>query len=57
MPASSANFAVDISGDPTVYVCAQDRDGAVEGDERLLVLVNAPANGERCAMLLLPQPC
>lgn len=34
--------------DPTVYVCAQDRDEAVqapEGPERLLVLVNAPADG------------
>jgi 1-hydroxycarotenoid 3,4-desaturase len=34
---------------PTVYVCAQDRlDDATppEGSERLLVLVNAPANGD-----------
>jgi len=35
---------------PTVYVCAQDRhdDGGdeVEGAERLLVLVNAPATGD-----------
>ncbi|MCP1541172.1 1-hydroxycarotenoid 3,4-desaturase CrtD [Methylorubrum extorquens] len=35
--------------DPTVYVCAQDRDGdggsASEGPERLLLLVNAPADG------------
>ena len=36
--------------EPTVYVCAQDRDddGApIDGEERLLVLVNAPANGDR----------
>jgi 1-hydroxycarotenoid 3,4-desaturase len=36
--------------EPTVYVCAQDRgDGATpDGEvERLLVLVNAPANGDR----------
>ena len=35
--------------DPTVYVCAQDRDGdggsAPDGPERLLLLVNAPADG------------
>ena len=33
---------------PTVYVCAQDRLmlGQPEGPERLLVLVNAPANGD-----------
>lgn len=33
---------------PTVYVCAQDRlmPGQREGAERLLVLVNAPANGD-----------
>ncbi len=46
---------------PTIYVCAQDRDDACaapEGPERLLLLVNAPADGperptppeiERCA--------
>ena len=36
--------------EPTVYVCAQDRDDATAGDpaeERLLVLVNAPPNGDR----------
>ncbi len=36
--------------EPTVYVCAQDRgdDGlAGDGKERLLVLVNAPPNGDR----------
>jgi 1-hydroxycarotenoid 3,4-desaturase len=36
---------------PTVYVCAQDRsdDGTLagSGNERLLVLVNAPADGDR----------
>ncbi len=34
---------------PTVYVCAQDRDDAStspDGAERLLCLVNAPANGD-----------
>jgi 1-hydroxycarotenoid 3,4-desaturase len=34
---------------PTVYVCAQDRneaDAAPEGPERLLVLINAPADGD-----------
>ena len=42
--------AGEIPGEPTVYVCAQDRDdrGVVaEGAERLLVLVNAPAAGDR----------
>jgi 1-hydroxycarotenoid 3,4-desaturase len=36
---------------PTVYVCAQDRqdDGRVKGRERLLCLVNAPADGDRRA--------
>jgi 1-hydroxycarotenoid 3,4-desaturase len=37
--------------EPTVYVCAQDRDaGGLPddgGSEKLLVLVNAPANGDR----------
>ena len=38
--------------EPTVYVCAQDRDGienAVDGsaEERLLVLINAPAIGDQ----------
>jgi 1-hydroxycarotenoid 3,4-desaturase len=35
---------------PTIYVCAQDRDDsgdAVHGRERLLILMNAPANGDR----------
>ncbi|MEJ1159125.1 1-hydroxycarotenoid 3,4-desaturase CrtD [Prosthecomicrobium sp. N25] len=38
-----------LPGEPTVYVCAQDRlDGPPEapGPERLLVLVNAPATGD-----------
>jgi 1-hydroxycarotenoid 3,4-desaturase len=39
-----------LPGDPTVYVCAQDRDdtGTVQcdGPERLLCLVNAPASGD-----------
>jgi 1-hydroxycarotenoid 3,4-desaturase len=36
--------------DPTIYVCAQDRgvsDAAPDATERLLLLVNAPANGDR----------
>jgi 1-hydroxycarotenoid 3,4-desaturase len=35
---------------PTIYVCAEDRgddDAEVGGAERLLVLVNAPANGDQ----------
>lgn len=34
--------------DPTVYVCAQDRgdDGLNDGPDRLLCLVNAPADGD-----------
>ena len=32
--------------EPTVYVCAQDREGHAGGPERLLVLVNSPANGD-----------
>jgi len=38
--------------DPTVYVCAQDRadDGSdIDGEERLLVLINAPATGDEPA--------
>ncbi len=41
-----------LPGAPTVYVCAQDRDGGADqaadsvGAERLLCLVNAPANGD-----------
>ena len=38
-----------ITDEPTVYVCAQDRPGgAGDGEaERLLILINAPANGDR----------
>jgi 1-hydroxycarotenoid 3,4-desaturase len=36
-----------ITNEPTVYVCAQDRPGEPPGSERLLVLINAPANGDR----------
>lgn len=35
--------------DATVYVCAQDRDddgGLAGGPERMLILINAPANGD-----------
>ncbi len=39
---------------PTVYLCAQDRDGCGArtpgGPERLLVLVNAPANADRVTL-------
>ena len=39
-----------LPGAPTVYVCAQDRDGAGSGAvparERMLCIVNAPANGD-----------
>ncbi len=39
---------------PTVYVCAQDRDGrdgaAIDGPERLFCLVNAPAAGDGAPM-------
>ena len=39
----------DITRMPTVYVCAQDRAGGAlpPGDERLLLLINAPADGDR----------
>jgi 1-hydroxycarotenoid 3,4-desaturase len=40
--------------EPTVYVCAQDRDDAGAfpgGPERLLVLINAPAIGDRAGRL------
>lgn len=34
--------------DPTIYICAQDRDdlAATDGPERLLILANAPAHGD-----------
>jgi 1-hydroxycarotenoid 3,4-desaturase len=39
-----------LPANPTVYVCAQDRAGrpgaAAEGSERLLCLINAPANAD-----------
>ena len=37
-----------LPADPTIYVCAQDREQDREpgGPERLLVLVNAPADGD-----------
>ena len=38
-----------LPGEPTVYICAQDRGdagAAPDGPERLLVLVNAPATGD-----------
>jgi 1-hydroxycarotenoid 3,4-desaturase len=38
--------------EPTVYVCAQDRlhdDAAPDGPERLLCLINAPADGDHAA--------
>jgi 1-hydroxycarotenoid 3,4-desaturase len=40
----------ELPREPTVYVCAQDRerdDLEAPANERLLVLVNAPANGDR----------
>ncbi len=45
-----------LPADPTIYVCAQDRgaapaDAAVRGRERLLCLVNAPADGDRYSAL------
>ena len=39
----------EIPARPTVYVCAQDRDdsgAAPDSSERLLMLINAPANGD-----------
>lgn len=40
-----------LPSDPTIYVCAQDRDAgenaSAQGAERLFILVNAPANGDR----------
>jgi 1-hydroxycarotenoid 3,4-desaturase len=40
----------ELPGAPTVYVCAQDRDGTDGGvspvRERMLCIVNAPANGD-----------
>jgi 1-hydroxycarotenoid 3,4-desaturase len=42
-----------LPGEPTIYVCAEDRaEGGqgVNGAERLLILVNAPANGDRASL-------
>lgn len=40
--------------DPTIYICAQDRDDSNDhasiGHERLLILVNSPANGDGAHM-------
>ena len=38
----------DVPTKPTVYLCAQDRgpNGSLNGSERLLMLVNAPADGD-----------
>lgn len=32
--------------DPTIYLCAQDRTGRVIDQERMLILINSPANGD-----------
>ena len=39
----------NVPSKPTVYLCAQDRgpNGSLNGSERLLMLVNAPADGDR----------
>lgn len=39
----------EITAFPTVYVCAQDRvgDARPDGPERLLLLINAPADGDK----------
>ena len=39
----------DVPAKPTVYLCAQDRgpNGSLNGSERLLMLVNAPADGDQ----------
>jgi 1-hydroxycarotenoid 3,4-desaturase len=43
-----------VPGEPTVYVCAQDRDDSAHinehGGERLFCIVNAPPNGDRHTM-------
>lgn len=43
-----------VPDEPTVYVCAQDRDDKglnTAGPERLLILINAPPTGDRAANL------
>jgi len=39
----------DVPAKPTVYLCAQDRgpNGSLNGSERLMMLVNAPADGDQ----------
>jgi 1-hydroxycarotenoid 3,4-desaturase len=47
-----------VPGEPTVYVCAQDRiddEDHAEGEERLLILINAPPAGDRRAELEIEQ--
>jgi len=46
-----------VTGAPTVYICAQDRlpgspdrDASSTGAERLLLLINAPADGDRTGL-------
>lgn len=39
-------LAAGYPSEPTVYVCAQDREGHTGGAERLLLLVNSPATGD-----------
>jgi len=57
----SADYAAEfedlrsrLPADPTIYVCAQDRGGtdgaAPPGPERLMMLVNAPPNGDGCGL-------
>lgn len=47
--------SASIAPSPTIYLCAQDRGGAatssqvIAGRERMLLLVNAPADGDRLA--------
>jgi len=39
-------LSIGYPSEPTVYICAQDREGHAGGPERMLVLVNSPANGD-----------
>jgi 1-hydroxycarotenoid 3,4-desaturase len=48
-----------VPSDPTVYVCAQNRDDTgsnITGPERLLILINAPPDGD-CASNLEIESC
>lgn len=45
-PREFNELAKGYPAEPTVYICAQDREGHAGGPERLLVLVNSPANGD-----------